>query len=603
MAVSVLVSVCSVTATAWVVVRTVAVAIDKERGQAHNNDARVYGSLLGYAATHANWEGAGPLVEELADDTDQRIVLTDMNGRTVRDSATAPGQDLGPSERPMAVVDPLNVDPQLRPDATTDTIDARASGPFRLSASERRQLQKAATEIADCFRRVMGMQATVRSGPQGRPRVVTADPDFTTSPRCNSASLGAPVPSEKKALTALNDLVNTCLSQHDTAPVLLEFNLNWQPADETQATNSTQVERCLSSSRSQQLAPYVAPAVHLYASGHERTPTTFFDLSGSNKNRIAGAAALVLVATVAVTTLAGTRLIRPLRALTTAAGRMEEGAPAPPVVVTGRDEIAQLSRAFNSMAARREELELLRKNMTSDIAHELRTPLSNIRGWLEAVADGIAEPDTDLVSALLTQAFVLQHIIDDLQDLAAADAGELRLSRQLIDVPDLLTTSATAHQANAQEAGVTVEVVTAADSGVPMVLEADPVRLRQIVGNLLANAIRHTSEGGSVTLRARREDDDVVIDVADTGSGIAPDDVPRLFDRFWRADKSRSRLGGGSGLGLAIVRKLTEAHGGTATATSSLGEGSVFTLRLPAPHPTAVSHAPGSVPQGGLGSL
>jgi two-component system sensor histidine kinase BaeS len=230
------------------------------------------------------------------------------------------------------------------------------------------------------------------------------------------------------------------------------------------------------------------------------------------------------------------------------------------------------------MSKRRERLEELRKAMVSDVAHELRTPLSNIRGWLEATEDGVVAPDRALMSSLLEEALLLQHIIDDLQDLAVADAGELRLSKERVNVADLLAQVATAHRGGAEAADVTL--VTRAE-GEPELL-TDPVRLRQAVGNLVSNAVRHTPTGGTVSLLARGEGDEVVIDVADTGSGIAAEDLPLVFERFWRVEKSRSRRTGGSGLGLPIVRKLVEAHDGSVTATSTLGKGSVFTLRLPA---------------------
>jgi two-component system sensor histidine kinase BaeS len=218
----------------------------------------------------------------------------------------------------------------------------------------------------------------------------------------------------------------------------------------------------------------------------------------------------------------------------------------------------------------------------------LRTPLSNIRGWLEAAQDGLAEPDPVFVSSLLEEAVQLQHIIDDLQDLAAADAGALRLHLEPVRVEDLLGQVAAAHQGLAETAGITLTVSPASApapaSALPL-LDADPVRLRQAVSNLVSNAVRHTPPGGRVTLRSyvtgTDSGDVVAVEVADTGSGIPADEVPHVFDRFWRAEKSRSRSTGGSGLGLAIVLKLAEAHGGTADVASTEGQGSVFTLRLP----------------------
>ncbi|MFD8380858.1 sensor histidine kinase [Streptomyces sp. NPDC059679] len=223
----------------------------------------------------------------------------------------------------------------------------------------------------------------------------------------------------------------------------------------------------------------------------------------------------------------------------------------------------------------------------------MRTPVSNIRGWLEAVEDGIARPDPDLVTSLLGQSCQLQHIIDDLRDLSAAEAGELRLAPEPVQVSGLLSATAMANQATAAAAGVTVTVadtLTMADSEAILAM-TDPVRARQMVGNLVSNAIRHTPAGGSVTLSARADPETVEIDVADTGTRISADELPHVFDRFWRAEKSRGRQSGGSGLGLAIVRRLAEARKGPVTAVSTPNVGSTFTLRLPR-HSSATEPGP-----------
>ena len=201
-------------------------------------------------------------------------------------------------------------------------------------------------------------------------------------------------------------------------------------------------------------------------------------------------------------------------------------------------------------------------------------PLSNIRTWLEAAQDDLAPTDAQLLAMLHEEALLLQHIIDDLGDLAAADAGTLRIDPEPTSLRDVLTQVAAGHRGTAQAAGVRLEVDVTGDP----VVSADQVRLRQVVGNLVSNAIRHTPPGGSVTLAANGG----TISVRDTGSGIAAADLPKVFDRFWRADESRSRTTGGSGLGLAIARQLTEAHGGTIEVESEPGRGTVFTIRLPA---------------------
>jgi two-component system sensor histidine kinase BaeS len=298
-------------------------------------------------------------------------------------------------------------------------------------------------------------------------------------------------------------------------------------------------------------------------------------MSPANKAKIVGAAGLVLAVTVAVTAVVATRLVRPLRALTVAAQQ-------PPELhvrarVRTRDETGLLAAAFNDLTERRERLEAQRRAMVSDIAHELRSPLTNIRGWLEVTRDGLVDPDPALLGALHEEALVLQRIIDDLQDLAAADAGTLRLHREPVRAAELLDQVAAAHRVAADAAGVTLRTGTDGDPW----LDADPVRMRQALGNLVSNALRHTPADGTVTLAARRDGDRVVFTVTDTGTGIAPEDLPHVFDRFWRAEKSRSRRTGGSGLGLPIVRHLVAAHGGTAEAAGAPGKGAEFTLRLP----------------------
>ncbi|MFJ2649222.1 sensor histidine kinase [Streptomyces sp. NPDC087420] len=656
LAVTVLVSVCSVAATAWVVVRTTAVAIQKEQGQALADDAKIYDRLLGYAATHPSWDGVGPTVASLADETKHRIVLR-QGEVAVADSVPAPEHPYRPPSKPTAIVNPLAVTPDLSRTGSADRIDPRAVGPFRLPRKERETLRRAASRSATCLSSTLGVTAQVTDEPNGRPRLVVPNGDPGAGERCTDTTLDAPTRTEARALSALSTLVDKCLDRVHAPPVVLARDFTWAPPTPTPVPapadaprgaprgagvgatvapdavsgsgaalgsgavpgsraprllgatpsasappamaaapvkapsedNTSLVNTCISTSRAEQLAPYVAPVALLYVSSPARAATTFFDLSRGNRARIAGGAALVLLLTVTVTTLAGIRLVRPLRALTHAARRMEDGDTSARVRVTGGDELGRLAVAFNSMSERREQLESVRKAMVSDVAHELRTPLSNIRGWLEAAEDGVVAHDQVLLTSLLEEALLLQHVIDDLRDLSAADAGELRLRKEWVDAGELLAQAAVAHRVNAEGAGVALSVSSGSAesseslaSPLPgLLLEADPVRLRQAVGNLVSNAIRHTPRGGVVTLRARADGPHLLIEVADTGSGIAPDELPHVFDRFWRAEKSRSRQTGGSGLGLSIVRKLAEAHGGGVGARSEVGVGTVFTLTLP----------------------
>ncbi|GAA1645653.1 sensor histidine kinase [Actinoplanes couchii] len=574
LAVSAVVSLLSVAATAWLAVRTTTRAIQQEQGQALSDEAKIYDTLIGYAATHRDWSGAGPLVTSLATSTGHRVTLTGRAGEPIADSGTGslPG-------KPLATVDPL---------LTDEGIDARAVGPFRLTAAEQEELRVVATRVRNCLRDPPGGAALVHNAdiveePNGRSRLEVPGGDLSTDTACvrPRAVLDEPVTTERRALTKLGTLVNACLARQDVPAVTIGLSNTWTWADPVSARtgqNRNQVVAdCLTAGRREQLASWVAPAALLFVTVPDSpVPATAFDLSLENRIRILAVTGLVLLAAVGVTTLAGMRLVRPLRALTAAAGRMRDGDATARVEASGRDEIARLADAFNDMSQRRQHVEQLRHAMVGDIAHEMRTPVTNIRGWLEAAHDGVVPLDRELMASLLEEALLLQHVIDDLQDLSAADAGELRLHPQPVEIASLLSGVADAFHATAEKAEVTLTVRTA-----PATITADPIRLRQAVGNLMANAIRHTPPGGQVTISSVETDSELTIAVTDTGPGLPPDQLELVFERFWRAEKSRSRQTGGSGLGLSIVRKLTEAHHGRVSVTSPPGEGATFTLHLP----------------------
>ncbi|MCZ4118654.1 sensor histidine kinase [Streptomyces sp. H39-S7] len=612
----VLVATCSVAATTWLAVQTTSGSIQREQSRYLANDALIYGKLAEYAATHANWDGVAPTVRQLAATTQRRIAVTTQDRRPVADSAPA-GSPLPQTQ--SAALDPLHVDATMVPGSTAGDIDPRAVGPFRLLPAERRKLHDLARRSVTCLAEY-SIAGEIAEGPSGRPyiKVVGGDPAGMLDDYCDGRRLAAATATESSAVADLNARLKKCLTGEKLPPLELNPDLTWgrsgptavqSPAPRAPAQDSdgpapsampiptptptpTPVVRdpksggvterktadCVDTARREQLGGFVAPAAYLFVTDPSGATTPRFALSRSNTLRIAGVAGLVLALAAAVTLLLAARLVRPLRALTDAAQRMRDGDDSARVTVATGDEIGRLSAAFNDMSQERQRLAEQRKAMVSDVAHELRTPVSNIRGWLEAVEDGVAEPDDALNSSLLEEALQLQHIIDDLQDLAAADAGTLRVHPEAVRLGDILDQVASAHRARAAAAGVAL-TVTPADLG----LRADPVRLRQAVGNLVSNAIRHTPPGGSVSLRGYPADDHIVIDITDTGAGIAPEDIPHVFDRFWRAEKSRNRSTGGSGLGLSIVRQLAESHGGQATAASrGRNQGSTFTLHLPA---------------------
>jgi two-component system, OmpR family, sensor histidine kinase BaeS len=277
----------------------------------------------------------------------------------------------------------------------------------------------------------------------------------------------------------------------------------------------------------------------------------------------------------------------PLSNLMHASERVAAGDLEVRVPVSHRGEFAQLSNSFNHMV---EELALTdrqRRNLTADVAHELRTPLQIIQGNLEGILDGIYQPTPEHLEATLAETRLLGRLVEDLRVLSEAETGQLPMQWETINVSELVSDVATSFSGQAQVAGITLSLRwdgqdAAGEPAPPMRVRGDYGRLEQVLGNLLTNAIRHTHEGGIVTLQADRGHNGVRLVIADTGEGIAREDLPFVFDRFWRGDRARPHgEGTGSGLGLAIARQLVQAHGGTIGVESTPGQGTAFMIDLP----------------------
>jgi two-component system OmpR family sensor kinase len=302
-------------------------------------------------------------------------------------------------------------------------------------------------------------------------------------------------------------------------------------------------------------------------------------------------------------------LSAPLGRLATAARRISKGDLSQRVPVTGSDEVADLARAFNEMAAGLQQAETLRRSLVADIAHELRTPLAVMQGNLQAILDDVYPLEKAEIATVYDETLILSRLIDDLRELAQAEAGQLSLNLQPVQLVPLIEQAVNLFEELTHEKGI--KLAASLPSDLPTVL-ADPDRVRQVLHNLLANALRHTPDGGEIEIRAeesrggfaREQGRDISppllrppapllenttppsllrITVTDTGPGISPADLPQVFNRFWRADKARSREQGGSGLGLAIARQLVEAQGGQIGVESEgvAGRGSRFWFTLP----------------------
>ena len=277
------------------------------------------------------------------------------------------------------------------------------------------------------------------------------------------------------------------------------------------------------------------------------------------------------------------RTLAPLQGLGATARRLGDGDLTQRAATDGPSEIRELAHNFNIMAEGLEEAGRHRRNLTADVAHELRTPLSNIQGYLEAIRDGLVEPNAKTIDTIHGQAVHLSRLVEDLRLLAQAEAGALQLNAVPVDLSDLLHSGVEAVRLRAESKHISIGL----EVGDPLPdIEIDPTRVSQVIGILLENAISHTPEGGAVAVSCSETDGAIQIAVSDTGAGISQEELPLVFERFYRTDPSRDRATGGAGLGLTIARRLVEAHGGALEASSEPGAGSTFTVQLPivSPH-------------------
>jgi two-component system sensor histidine kinase BaeS len=529
-----LVAVSAVGATAWIVLRQASQQItDSETADRVVID-QVTSALLEYGQTRGTWEGVAGLVNDLGISTGERIHLATESGEVVSDTDTLQGitaRQLGVSS---TMVDPR---PQI------DLTEMRE--PF-ITTSKVVSGYRAGVRFAACLSRA-GYDVLKMNGAFGVPTFQAregADPATVKECEARSAESRQDLAFDQQRIVACREpeltgeALTVCLSQAFT-------------------------------DRISEVAPQPL-RVTLGFAGEPETPLSVGPILAA----VAGVAVLAL----AGTALLSRRVLRPIGSLTEAAGRLGRGDLSSRVAVVGSDEVAELGRSFNRMADSLQRGEERQRRLVADVAHELRTPLANLRGYLEALKDGVIAPDPELFASLHEEAVLQQRIVNDLQDLALAEAGTLAYHRTTIDMAEVLETTRAAHHAVAESAGVRLVVATPG----PAQVYADPDRLRQVLGNLVTNALRATSAGGSVTLSSAVDRTAVVVRVADTGTGIAPASLPHVFDRFWRADSARGRRTGGSGLGLSIARQIVTDHGGTIAVASQLGVGTTFTITLPA---------------------
>ncbi len=312
------------------------------------------------------------------------------------------------------------------------------------------------------------------------------------------------------------------------------------------------------------------------------TPTMITTPGRQFLNNVRRRSLIAVVFTGSLALVLGTLLFRgitrPLNGLRHAAQSLADGDLSVRVPVKSKDEIGKMSEAFNYMAEQIEYQEVLRKQMVADVAHELRTPLTVMQGSIEAMIDGVLEPSQDELAVLHGEVRCLGRLVEDLRLLSLADAGQLTLYKHETRMGDLVEGLVSRMAPLAETQSIILKAQVESPS---TIFTADEHRLQQALANLIDNALRHTPPGGQVTVGATRINGSVSFSVTDSGPGIPADELPYLFERFWRGDKSRSRNKGGSGLGLSIVKQLVELHGGTVQVESAIDAGSTFTISLP----------------------
>lgn len=527
-----LVAMTATAATAWLTLRQANRQVQESVTAGRQEVSRITGELRAYGVAHGTWEGLSPTVSRLAEDTGQRIRVATENDVLLADSDALQGRAPRPvSSQPPVLVDPrplLRI-PEGQIPRTSMKLTATAIAQYRAEAA-----------YAACLTRA-GAEVTARPDDTGVPRISTE-----RRPEQCKEPAGEPDPRTSQDL----DAIRTCESEQ-------------------------RFIACLQRVFNERVGSAAPPRLEIRLGVRGESPPT---LAAAPTVAVAGGVAL---AAVLGALLLSRAVLRPVRAMTLAAGGLGEGDLGRRVPVSGRDEIARLGRAFNRMAESIQAGEERQRRLTGDIAHELRTPLANLRGYLEALRDGIVEPTPELLASLHEEALLQQRIVDDLQDLALAEAGALTYHRARVDLRELLETAGTAHRAQADAAGVALRL----EAPRPVDVIADADRLRQVVGNLVGNALRATAPGGTVTLALDQHGDLARIQVRDTGTGIPAEELPHLFDRFWRADTARGRATGGSGLGLSIARQIVTDHQGTTDVESAVGVGTTFTVTLPTARP------------------
>jgi two-component system sensor histidine kinase BaeS len=559
-----LVAVTAIGATAWLTLSLTSRAYETIERDAEQHETEIVDAVQRFGLLRGRWPGVDRVVSGLSASTGLHIQLRTEDGQVLVDS---------------------------------DIQEGRASGPVqgaRLSIDARPQLTAA---IADAPMAAIPLAKFGTPGPLALPATLFGDGD--PDPRAGNppARMLREAAQYRAALVTVRCIADDvpgqdAVLQTAEAPYLTPGQLSAYPQCVALATAKVvndkawlldigkQYLRCAAKGN----PPRCLYTVFTYSvSTSSAVPLQLYlgakpgkDIGDLGRPATFGALGLIAVA-LAGTALIARRVSQPVARLTDASRRLADGRLDVRVPIRGHSELDRLSSSFNAMAEAVQRSEERQRRLIADVAHELRTPLSNLRGYLEGLSDGVVEPTRELFASLHEETLLQRRILDDLQVLALAEAGDLKYTKAPVDVADLVAGGATAHRAVAAEAGVALTV----DAPGPVPVQADADRLRQVLGNLLSNAIRYTDAGGHVLVRVRAQHGTALLTVQDTGVGMTAGDVSRVFDRFWRADPARQRATGGTGLGLTIAHRIVTDHGGRIDVTSRPGEGTAFTVELP----------------------
>lgn len=308
-----------------------------------------------------------------------------------------------------------------------------------------------------------------------------------------------------------------------------------------------------------------------------QTPTEKAFITSMNRSlMVTGITTIIL--SIILSLILSQIITNPLLALANAVKSMTEGELDQEVKIKGSEEFKELAGNFNDLSKKLKTVEDQRRKMISDIAHELRTPLTTLQGNIEGMIDGVVPKSEKSLNALHEEIALLSRLVHDLQDLSLLEAGHLDLKKEYTNIKELVNNTVEKYYSLAQKSGITIK--TEFSPKLPL-MNIDKDRIRQVINNLVSNAIRHTPSEGKIIIEIKQGKDALILSVSDTGGGIKEDDLELIFERFYRADKSRHRKSGGAGLGLTITKRLVEAHGGQIQAKSALGKGTSFSFTLP----------------------